>query len=240
MQNCYYPQRKPLDATKPIVKATTRPNDRGYDEFRACFMRCGVLSKAAGSAYVEHGQTRVVCAVYGPRPEVNIKQRGQPLFCEVKLPAHPKKLDESINDLELEYGYLLRQALTPSLLLEKLTKCQISVHVVVLESDGSELSTAITCASLALVDAGVEMIDTVAACTAGHLDDGTIVLDPTLSETSGHVMVAFMPARGQITHVMQKGAMSYPKGQEAIELCSDGCAGVLSTMMRTCITESLR
>ncbi|KDO24052.1 hypothetical protein SPRG_10840 [Saprolegnia parasitica CBS 223.65] len=240
MQNCYFPTLKPVDPATAAKSHVSRPDGRGNDEFRACFMRCGVLSKAAGSAYVEFGRTRVVCAVYGPRAEVAIKQRGQPLVCDIKLPSSTTVLDASMNDLELEYGNLMRQALAPSLLLEKLPKCQLSVHAVVLESDGGDLGAAITCASLALVDAGVEMIDVVTACSAGHTADATVLLDPTTKETGGHVMVAFMPARGQITHVMQKGGMTYPKVQEAIELCSDGCAGVLSTMVRACIVESLR
>ncbi|OQR86878.1 exosome complex exonuclease MTR3-like protein [Achlya hypogyna] len=241
MQNCYFPQRKSADPTvAPPAKTIGRPDARGFDEFRPCFMRCGVLSKAAGSAYVEFGRTRVVCAVYGPRAEVPTKQRGQPLLCEIKLPSSSTTLDASMNDLELEYGNLMRQALAPAILLEKLPKCQISVHAVVLESDGGDLSAAITCASLALVDAGVEMIDVVAACSAGHTAEGIILLDPTTPEAGGNIMVAFMPARGQITHVMQKGGMAYSKVQEAIELCSDGCAGVLSTMMRTAIVDSLR
>ncbi len=219
---------------------------RGVDEFRPCFMRCGVLSKAAGSAYVEFGQTRVVCAVYGPRAEINLKAtRGmQPLVCEIKLPSSHEQLetnkDNALYEKELEWGQLMRQALEPSLRLEKFPKCQVSVHAIVLESDGSDLSAAITCASLALVDAGVEMLDMVAACSAGiHPDTSEVVLDPSAVETATEVMVAFMPAQGQITHVMQKGGLVYAKVREAIELCTDGSAGVISTSMRTCMIESL-
>ncbi|KAF0694473.1 Aste57867_14641 [Aphanomyces stellatus] len=231
MQNCYFPQPARIDA--PAAPAKARTDGRGGDEFRSCFMRCGVLSHAAGSAYVEFGHTRVVVAVYGPRAEVNPRQtKGQPVTCEIKLST-------AMAPFESEYGSLMRQALEPAILVDKFPKCQLSIHAVVLEAQGSELSAAITCASLALVDAGVEMIDMVAACSAG-VWQSDIVLDPTAEEqAASHVLVAFMPAQGQLTHLMQQGKLSYEHVQEAITLCTDGCAGVLSTMMRTCVVQSL-
>ncbi|RHY43398.1 hypothetical protein DYB30_006445 [Aphanomyces astaci] len=227
MQNVYFPQ--PTRAESPSKDGKSRApraDGRSGDEFRGCFMRCGVLSHAAGSAYVEFGQTRVVCAVYGPRAETNPRQtKGQPITCEIKLPS-------TMATFESEFGNLMRQALEPAILVNKFPKCQVSIHAVVLEGHGSELSAAITCASLALVDAGVEMIDMVAACSAGEWD-GNIVLDPTADEqTTKHVLVAFMAAQGQITHLIQQGKLSYDRVQEAISLCTDGCAGVLSTMMQ--------
>jgi exosome complex component MTR3 len=66
---------------------------------------------------------------------------------------------------------VLVQALSPAVMLEKLPKCVISIYVVVLENDGSELSAAITCASLALADAAIEMYDLVAASSAVSIDD---------------------------------------------------------------------
>ena len=51
-------------------------------------------------------------------------------------------------------------------MLEKLPKCVVSIYVVVLESDGGELASAITCASLALADAAIEMYDIVTASSS--------------------------------------------------------------------------
>jgi len=235
MQNCYFPQVKTVDAcadTKKNGSTLTRVDGRGADELRACFMRCGVLSAAAGSAYVEMGQTRVLCAVYGPRSDPFSK--GKKLVCELKLNGQ----NDTQNEMEL--GNIMKQALEPSILMDKLPKCQISIHAVVLEGDGAELSAAITCASLALVDAGVEMIDMVSASSAAMLSDNNVVLDPNAQETAKEVMVAFMPARGQVTHVIQKGKMPYTKVQEAVELCTDCCAGVLNTMMRACVIQGLK
>ncbi len=47
---------------------------------------------------------------------------------------------------------------------------QIDIFIEVLQSDGSEFSTAINAASLALAIAGIEMIDFAVASTVGELD----------------------------------------------------------------------
>mmetsp|Transcript_46309 Transcript_46309/g.68314 ORF Transcript_46309/g.68314 Transcript_46309/m.68314 type:complete len:320 (-) Transcript_46309:94-1053(-) len=42
-------------------------NHRDTKQFRRVFMDCGILSNADGSALVEIGQTKILCAVHGPR-----------------------------------------------------------------------------------------------------------------------------------------------------------------------------
>lgn len=54
----------------------------------------------------------------------------------------------------------------------------MDVYVLVLENTGSCLSAAITCAGLALADAGVPMYDLVTAVTLG-VSGNTLVIDPT-------------------------------------------------------------
>ena len=44
-----------------------RQDGRSKDDHRPIFLRTGVISQARGSAYVEQGNTKVMCGVYGPR-----------------------------------------------------------------------------------------------------------------------------------------------------------------------------
>jgi exosome complex component RRP41 len=44
-----------------------RIDGRRANELRQMQCKMGVLAQADGSAYVEQGQTKVLCAVYGPR-----------------------------------------------------------------------------------------------------------------------------------------------------------------------------
>lgn len=49
------------------------------------FMKTGVVSQAAGSAYIELNNTKVICAVYGPRQKakMEVSEEGK-LSCEFR------------------------------------------------------------------------------------------------------------------------------------------------------------
>lgn len=46
-------------------RADGRPRDQV--DVRPVFVRCGLVSQAKGSAYLEAGNTKLMCCVYGPR-----------------------------------------------------------------------------------------------------------------------------------------------------------------------------
>ncbi|GJN91335.1 hypothetical protein Rhopal_004356-T1 [Rhodotorula paludigena] len=94
-----------------------------------CDLSPGLVTEAAGSAYVEAGRTKVLCAVYGPKPTppsapFNAKAR---LNVEVKFAPFASGVRRFVPG---------KQSLVPSLLLETMPKSQIDLFVTVLESDG--------------------------------------------------------------------------------------------------------
>ncbi|KAJ3055361.1 Exosome complex component MTR3, partial [Quaeritorhiza haematococci] len=113
---------------------------------------------------------------------------------------------------EKEFGLVLQQALSPAVRLEQLTKSTVDVFVYVLECDGTAacLAAAITCASLAIADAGIEMLDQVVACSSG-LRDSTVTLDCTGDEEAqqlGSLVVSYMPSVNEVTHLVHYGETS--------------------------------
>lgn len=60
---------------------------------------------------------------------------------------------------------LLQTALQSAVQLHTFPKAVVDVFCLVLESGGSDLAIAITAASLALADAGIQMYDLVSACS---------------------------------------------------------------------------
>lgn len=72
---------------------------------------------------------------------------------------------------EKELSQLVFEALAPSIRLDLLPKSTIDIYISVLENDGmaSCFAAAITCASVAVADAGIEMLDQVAACSAVNI-----------------------------------------------------------------------
>lgn len=85
-------------------------------------MQTGIVSQAVGSAYLEQGHTKVVCAVYGPR-EVQKKSdfslNGQ-LFCEFKLApfsCRGRRRGHQQDSEEVESSRVLKQALEAAVCL---------------------------------------------------------------------------------------------------------------------------
>src|SRR5690242_8762424 len=78
---------------------------------------------------------------------------------------------------EKEYSELILQALEGSVILERYPKSVIDIYILVLEEDGGKfkvkntkellgsLGAAITCASLALINGGIETYDFVSCCS---------------------------------------------------------------------------
>ncbi|KAK7885944.1 hypothetical protein WMY93_025565 [Mugilogobius chulae] len=61
-------QRKPPLADRPTSRGTRQDGrQRDQVDVRSVFVRCGLVSQAKGSAYMEAGNTKVICCVYGPR-----------------------------------------------------------------------------------------------------------------------------------------------------------------------------
>jgi exosome complex component MTR3 len=84
-------------------------------------LKTGIISQAKGSAYIEQGNTKLVCGVYGPR-EVQKKSdfslNGQ-LFCEFKFAPFScqKRRGHQQDNEELVLSGLLREALEAAVCL---------------------------------------------------------------------------------------------------------------------------
>lgn len=162
--------------------------------------------------------TTTLNASHGPRQTTQFQLKAQGsavLTCEFKFSSFSmqgKRREYPRDLLEKEYAIIIQEAIAPAVRLDLYPKASIDIAVHVLDCDGSlsALAAAITCASAALIDAGVEMLDSVVASSAG-LFKQTVVLDCTTQEElleTGSVLVAYMPSLDQVTHLVQNGEMS--------------------------------
>lgn len=114
----------------------------------------------------------------------------------------------------------MRRALESVVCRHEFPNFQVDIFANVLQDDGSALAAAITCAGLALADAGIPMYDVVTAVTVGCLDGGErLLLDPTASEEDlctngaaadaehGIVMMARLATLDQVAELWQTGSM---------------------------------
>ncbi|EFC50201.1 3'-5' exoribonuclease/RNA-binding protein-like protein [Naegleria gruberi] len=242
-------------SSKNLINIETgkRQDNRTCDKFRNVFMQVGVIKQARGSAYMEYQNgTKVICSVYGPR---QISARNEfsdigAIQCEYRVANFAYQssnnqstfLNNSSNNNRrhhVENSIHLREALEVSIRLDKYPKSVIDVYCFILQDDGSALSAAISCASLALANAGIEMYDMVSACTTSELE-GHIIVDPTNLEykyASGGMVCAYMSNLNQVTQLSQVGDMSYQKIGEAMDLCIDGCSK-LNQLMQQCLLNN--
>lgn len=203
-----------------LQKSGQRQDGRQQEDIRPIFMKTGVVSQAKGSAYIEMGKTKIICAVYGPREIARRRDftfKGQ-INCEFKFAQYSCPVRrQPVNDSEaLQYSQLLEEALSSVVCLHKFPKSTVDIFVHVLENDGGALAGALTISGLALADAGIDMYDVVIGCGLRQQAD-ICLIDPTLDEemtleadnktdlSFGRITLGFMPALQQVAALVQEG-----------------------------------
>ncbi|KAF7417907.1 hypothetical protein HZH68_000560 [Vespula germanica] len=230
-----------------------RKDGRAHNERREIFLKTGIISQAKGSAYIEMGDTKVVCSVFDPR-EIHNKNdystHGE-LFCEFKFApfsCEKRKMHQQ-DTKEKEYSLILKRALEPAVCLHEFPNFQVDVYTTVLDNNGSSLAAAITVASLALANAGVPMFGLVTASTVAIYDD-VLCLDPTCAEelncnnnsisceNRGIIIQASLPQLEQISEFFLVGNLSMKHITNAIEIIKQANKDICP-LLQQCLVKSV-
>jgi len=169
---------------KLIDENGIRIDGRKFNELRKIKMEIGVLDKADGSAYIEHGGNKILVAVYGPR-EAHPKHISLPDRAVIRCRYHmaPFSTEERKSPApsrrEIELSKVIREALEPAIIASQYPRTTIDIFIEVLQSDGGTRCAGITGASLALADAGIPMKSLVSACAVGKVN-GEIAITSSL------------------------------------------------------------
>merc|ERR1739844_624800 len=239
-------------------KRSIRHDNRSAGGHRSVYFRTGVISQARGSAYVEQGDTKIMCGVYGPREiprRSDFSMKGV-LSCSFdRAPfASPKRLgygnsrDESE---EKELAITLKEALEATVCMHLYPKSQIDVFVTVLENDGSVLASSITCAGLAIINASIHVFDVIIGTSMKRL--GSLRLtDPTLQEEetcdqsskiepsdSSCLTVGYLPSSEQISCILQEGLSSPETLLSDISHLKTVSSGLLPNVTK-CLVDSVK
>jgi len=249
----------------PFDANNKRSDGRKAEEMRPIFIKTKVVTQAKGSAYLEVGNTKVMCSVFGPR-EVSKREDFSmtgAVCVEFKFATFSEKCrrGHQQDGQEKDLSLLLQETLQPAILLHTFPKCQIDISITVLENGGSALSTAITAASIALVDAGVEMYDVVIGAAVLFCPDFDVIqqqqgkkkememralVDPSISEESllnsptslhGLLVVGFMPSLNQISGFHQSGVTTIDVFHAGVKTCMETAQKALP-LVRKKIAES--
>ena len=217
--------------SKLINEEGLRIDGRRFDELRRPLkIEVGVLKNADGSAYIELGKNKIMVAVYGPK-EVHPRHLTLPdrALLRAKYHMSPFSTDTRKNPApsrrEIEISKVIREALEPALILGDYPRTSIDVFLEVLQSDGGSRCAGITAASLALADAGINMMDLVVACAAGKIADHVVLdlNDTEDKEGDADMPVAFMPNLNRVTLFQLDGILTQEEFGKAFELALQGC-----------------
>ncbi|XP_043836641.1 exosome complex component MTR3 [Dromiciops gliroides] len=229
---------------------------------RPVYARAGLLSQAKGSAYLEAGRTKVLCAVSGPRPAEGERAgaaaggAGGRLVCEFRRapfsgprrrrPPGPGPAGGGGGGAEdRELALALQEALEPAVRLSRYPRAQLEVSALLLEDGGSALAAALTAAALALADAGVEMYDLVVGCalSRGPGPAAAWRLDPTRREeerAAARLTVALMPVLNQVAGLLGSGEPGAAESwADAVRLGLEGCQR-LYPVLQQCLVKAAR
>ncbi|XP_076928401.1 exosome complex component RRP41-like [Bidens hawaiensis] len=218
-----------------------RPDGRNFHQCRPAFLRTGAVNAASGSAYAEFGNTKVIVSIFGPRESKKAMMYSDigRLNCNVSYTTFATPVRGQASSENKEISSQLHKSLEGSIMLDTFPKTTVDVFALVLESGGCDLPVVISCASLALADAGIMMYDLVAAVSVSCLGKN-LVIDPVSEEENyqdGSLMITCLPSRNEVTQLTITGEWSTPKIHEAMELCLDACSK-LGKIMRSCLKES--
>ncbi|MEA1993578.1 MAG: exosome complex exonuclease Rrp41 [Euryarchaeota archaeon] len=216
-----------------LIKDGKRLDGRKKDELRDIKIEANVLKKADGSAYLEWGMNKVYAAVYGPKelfPRFLRKSDRAVLKCKYNMASF------SVGDRKrpgpdrrsVEISKVTRGALEPVVLTNYFPESVIEVHIEIVQAEAGTRCAGITCASVALADAGIPMKDLVPACAAGKIG-GEVVLDLGKKEDNygeADVPIAVVPRTGGISLLQMDGLMTREEMEEALNLAKKGCKTV--------------
>ncbi|MCJ1479206.1 Exosome non-catalytic core component [Lambiella insularis] len=170
----------PLD-TSTYALALLRLDGRRWNELRRIDARISTQAAADGSAYLEMGNTKILCTVAGPAEE---RRRGAggtmgsggggedraSVLVEVSVAGFSgvdRKRRGKGDKRTLELQSTIASAFTSTLFTHLYPRSTITISLHVLAQDGSLLAACLNAATLALIDAGIPMADYIVACTAG-------------------------------------------------------------------------
>lgn len=207
-----------------------RCDGRKTNELRKISIQVGILKNANGSAYIEFGNNKILVGVFGPR-DVHPKHLADTNTGILRCRYHmsPFSVSERKNPApsrrEIEISKVIKEALQPSVILNKFPRTVVDVFVEVLQADGGSRCAALNAASVALADAGIPMRDIVSACAAGKIEDN-VVLDVNNEEDQAgqaDMPVGYMPNLDKITLLQLDGVLTTQEYEKCIDVAIQGC-----------------
>lgn len=186
-----------------------RQDGRRFEQIRNINCKLGVNRNADGSAYLEQGNTRILCAVYGPHEGMRrnrVSEDSCTVSVNISMSAFSamERINRTRGDRKTSaMSRMLEKAFESVIITTLYPRAQIDIFCEILQEDGSRLSSCINAASLALVDAGISMRGVITSVTSSCVD-GKPVMDVSSREendTIPRIVVASLSGGDEIVLV---------------------------------------
>ncbi|BEI93197.1 uncharacterized protein CcaverHIS019_0508250 [Cutaneotrichosporon cavernicola] len=235
-----------MSRTEILNLAGLRHDNRRPYELRACAFTLDPHPQADGSASATQGLTHVLASVYGPRePRQRSGAAHDHAVVTVEVGVAPwaqgMLRGKSRGDKRLvEIAAAIRQTFEPVIQTQLYPRSEIAIQVQVLQADGGILPTAINAVTLALIDAGIALLDYVTAVSVGlHLKQALLDLSAPEESDLPALVVASLPASGKVTLAQMETRLHVDRFEDMLRLGVDACA-VLKVEMEAVVKAHTR
>ncbi|KAH3670638.1 hypothetical protein OGAPHI_001153 [Ogataea philodendri] len=219
-----------------------RVDGRRWNELRRFECRTNTHPHAAdGSAYVQQGNSKILCLVKGPM------EHGANLAAGTKLDANGPVLSITINyppfaandrkkrqknDRRLqEISIILKRCFMKTIVLKNYSRTVIDISLTVLAMDGGLLACFCNAITLALIDAGISLYDYVSAISIGLFDQTPLLDMNTLEESDlSFVTIGVVGDSDKLNLMLCEDKIPLDKLERLISLGIEGCHRVKQLM----------
>lgn len=169
--------------------AVSRKDGRTPSQLRPLSYEQSLLHRADGSIRYSQGHTTLLVAVYGPTLASHREEQWDKAALVFTFESTAAPTASSFSPAALCYH--LQSTFTPIVLLSLHPRHRISVHIELLSDDGGLLAAAVNATMLAVMDAGIQCREMIAAVelrvrrdkSAAGDSKATVLLDPNRDET---------------------------------------------------------
>lgn len=217
-------------ANKPeLVINGKRTDGRDFTDLRPVKIVASPLSNANGSAYLEWGNNKVICGVFGPK-EANPRHLSDPTQAVIKcryLMAPFSSLSEhgrsGPNRRATEISKVVKEVFENVVMLKEYPGSQIEIYIEVLQGDGGTRVAGVTAAAIAMATSGIPMRDLPYAVSVGRIGEH-LTIDFNMIEdnfSDSDIPMAIAPRNNEILLLQMDGEMTKQQILDAVQMGID-------------------
>ena len=163
---------------EPLFVGSFREDGRRFKENRSIEIKMGVVKESSGSCLFNLGETKVIAWIKGPC-ETKSKCPENSGIIESYFNMAPfsgiiHKSNQKQDIKDREFGKTIKTIFSQIVKLELYKKSEININVLVLQNDGNYKSASINAVSLALINSGICINDSVVGINVGYLDESVM------------------------------------------------------------------